>query len=101
MPALRGRRGAADRAHAHHIQLLRGCRTSRDARPRHETAPPTGRGDATALPRERRQIPKTHETFALMLGLTRQTLSLALKAMAATGAFSLPYARIVIESAET
>ncbi|MDM0042798.1 Crp/Fnr family transcriptional regulator [Variovorax sp. J22G21] len=59
------------------------------------------RGDATALPRTRRVIPITHETFALMLGLTRQTLSLELKAIAATGALSLSYGRVVIESVET
>ncbi|MDM0091546.1 MULTISPECIES: hypothetical protein [Comamonadaceae] len=34
----------------------------------------------------------------MMLGLTRQTLALELKALAATGAISLPYGRVVIES---
>lgn len=34
----------------------------------------------------------------MMLGLTRQTLALELKALAATGAISLTYGRVVIES---
>ncbi|AJG22566.1 Crp/Fnr family transcriptional regulator [Cupriavidus basilensis] len=59
------------------------------------------RGDAPALPRSRRVIPITQETLAMMLGLTRQTLSLELKALAATGALSLSYGRIVIESEQT
>jgi CRP-like cAMP-binding protein len=56
------------------------------------------RGDALALPRSRRVIPITHETLSMMLGITRQTLSLELKALASTGALSLSYGRIVIES---
>ena len=34
----------------------------------------------------------------MMLGVTRQTLSLEIKALAASGAVSLSYGRIVIES---
>jgi CRP-like cAMP-binding protein len=56
------------------------------------------RGDASVLPRDRHVISVTHETLAMMLGLTRQTLSLELKALAATGVLSLSYGRIVIES---
>ena len=59
------------------------------------------RGDASALPRSRRVIPITHETLSMMLGITRQTLSLELKALAATGALSLSYGRIAIESEQT
>lgn len=56
------------------------------------------RGDAPTMPRSRRVVPVTHETLSMMLGLTRQTLSLELKALAATGAVSLSYGRILIES---
>jgi CRP-like cAMP-binding protein len=55
-------------------------------------------GDARAHPRERREIRITHETLSMMLGVTRQTLSLELKALAASGAISLSYGRVVIES---
>ncbi|MDM0087993.1 MULTISPECIES: helix-turn-helix domain-containing protein [unclassified Variovorax] len=58
------------------------------------------RGDAAALPRDRHVVSVTHETLAMMLGLTRQTLFLELKALAAAGALSLSYGRIVIESEE-
>ena len=37
----------------------------------------------------------------MMLGITRQTLALELKAIADTGALSLAYRRIVIESEDT
>lgn len=56
------------------------------------------RGDTPALPRVRRMIPITQETLAMMLGVTRQTLALELKGIAGTGALSLSYGRIVIES---
>lgn len=55
------------------------------------------RGDTPALPRVRRMIPITQETLAMMLGVTRQTLALELKSIAAAGALSLSYGRIVIE----
>lgn len=58
-------------------------------------------GDTPALPRVRRVIPITQETLAMMLGITRQTLALELKAIADTGALSLAYRRIVIESEDT
>jgi CRP-like cAMP-binding protein len=57
-------------------------------------------GDTPALPRVRRVIPITQETLAMMLGVTRQTMALELKAIAAAGAVSLSYGRIVIESEE-
>ena len=47
------------------------------------------RGDTPLLPRVRRVIPITRETLAMMLGVTRQTLALELKGIAATGG-SLP-----------
>lgn len=56
------------------------------------------RGDAPAHPRSRHIIPITHETLSMMLGVTRQTLSLELKALATAGAISLSYGRIAIES---
>lgn len=56
------------------------------------------RGDTPALPKDRREIPITQETLAMMLGVTRQTLALELKSIAAAGALSLSYGRIVIES---
>lgn len=55
-------------------------------------------GDAPTVPRSHRVVHVTHETLSMMLGLTRQTLSLELKALAAAGAISLSYGRIVIES---
>lgn len=55
-------------------------------------------GDAATAPRLRRVVPVTHELLAMMLGLTRQTMALELKALAATGAISLNYGRVVIES---
>jgi CRP-like cAMP-binding protein len=58
-------------------------------------------GDTPALPRVRQAIPITQETLAMMLGVTRQTMALELKAIAATGAVSLSYGRIVIESEDT
>ena len=59
------------------------------------------RGDARVHPLSRNVIRITHETLAMMLGVTRQTLSLELKALAASGAVSLSYGRIVIESEQT
>jgi len=58
-------------------------------------------GDTPALPRSRQVIPITQETLAMMLGVTRQTMALELKAIATTGAVSLSYGRIVIESEDT
>lgn len=58
-------------------------------------------GDAPMAPRTRRVVPVTQEMLSMMLGLTRQTLALELKALAATGAISLTYGRVVIESEPT
>ena len=55
-------------------------------------------GDARSYHRSRNVIHITHETLSMMLGVTRQTLSLEIKALAASGAVSLSYGRIVIES---
>jgi CRP/FNR family transcriptional regulator, cyclic AMP receptor protein len=44
-------------------------------------------------------VPVSQEALAMMLGLTRQTLSKELKALAAAGAVTLGYGRIVITSA--
>ena len=57
-------------------------------------------GDATPVPKVRQTLPVTHETLAMMLGITRQTLSLELKALAAEGAVALSYGRIDITSAQ-
>ncbi|MGO4260463.1 Crp/Fnr family transcriptional regulator [Lysobacter sp. TAB13] len=59
------------------------------------------RGDADlGAGSQRRSIAITHDTLAMMLGVTRQTLSLELKALAALGAIDLQYRRIVIASME-
>lgn len=55
-------------------------------------------GDAPMAPRSRRIVPVTQEMLSMMLGITRQTLAIELKALAATGAISLTYGRVVIES---
>jgi CRP/FNR family transcriptional regulator, cyclic AMP receptor protein len=43
-------------------------------------------------------VPVSQEALAMMLGITRQTLSKELKLLAAHGAISLGYGRIDIES---
>jgi CRP/FNR family cyclic AMP-dependent transcriptional regulator len=58
------------------------------------------RGGVTMEPTERHAITITHDTLAMMLGITRQTLALELKAMATQGAVALGYGRIEIESIE-
>ena len=57
------------------------------------------RGDATLAPTARPVVPVSQEALAMMLGLTRQTLSAELQALAALGAVSLHYRRIEITSA--
>ncbi|MET0348586.1 MAG: helix-turn-helix domain-containing protein [Rhizobacter sp.] len=42
----------------------------------------------------------TQDALAMMLGITRQTLALELKAMVTAGAITLGYGRIRIESFE-
>jgi CRP/FNR family cyclic AMP-dependent transcriptional regulator len=58
------------------------------------------RGDATQAPDARPVVPVSQEALAMMLGITRQTLSRELKALAARGAISLGYGRIEIVSPE-
>jgi CRP-like cAMP-binding protein len=58
------------------------------------------RGDVTMAPVDRRVIHITHETLAMMLGITRQTLALELKEIEAAGAISQSYRRITISSME-
>jgi CRP/FNR family cyclic AMP-dependent transcriptional regulator len=55
------------------------------------------RGDATQAMDTRALVPVSQEALAMMLGITRQTLSKELKLLAAHGAITLGYARIDIE----
>jgi CRP-like cAMP-binding protein len=56
------------------------------------------RGDATPGSTERHTIPITQENLAMMLGISRQTLAIELKALAAHGAISIGYGRVQIDS---
>lgn len=56
------------------------------------------RGDVTMAADDRPVVPVSQEALAMMLGITRQTLSKELKALAALGAVELRYRRIVIAS---
>ncbi|TKC80251.1 Crp/Fnr family transcriptional regulator [Trinickia terrae] len=53
-------------------------------------------GDVTKWPQSRQDVSVSQDTLAMMLGITRQTLSLELKAMAEKGAIALRYGRIEI-----
>ncbi|WP_322042128.1 Crp/Fnr family transcriptional regulator [Paraburkholderia sp. J67] len=55
-------------------------------------------GDVTLSPQCRRDVSLSQDTLAMMLGITRQTLSLELKDMAEKGAIALRYGRIEIRS---
>jgi CRP-like cAMP-binding protein len=55
-------------------------------------------GDVTLSPECRLHVSLSQDTLAMMLGITRQTLSLELKAMAEKGAITLRYGRIEIRS---
>ncbi len=57
------------------------------------------RGDATLAPKTRPVLPVSQEALAMMLGITRQTLSKELKALVEQGAVALHYRRIEITSA--
>ena len=57
------------------------------------------RGDATLAADARTSVPVSQEALAMMLGITRQTLSGELKALVALGAIALRYRRIEIVSA--
>lgn len=56
------------------------------------------RGDATQSLNERYHLNVTQDELAMMLGITRQTLALELKAMAASGVLKLRYGQVQIES---
>jgi CRP-like cAMP-binding protein len=56
------------------------------------------RGDATQSLNERQLLNVTQDDLAMMLGITRQTLALELKAMAAAGVLKLRYGQVQIES---
>ncbi len=58
------------------------------------------RGDATQSPRARPRVTLPQEALAMMLGITRQTLSLQLNALAAEGVIGLGYRRVDILDAE-
>jgi CRP-like cAMP-binding protein len=56
------------------------------------------RGDATGARELRPVVPVSQEALAMMLGVSRQTLSKELQGMAAAGAVSLGYGKIAIVS---
>ncbi|MCE3271331.1 MAG: Crp/Fnr family transcriptional regulator [Ramlibacter sp.] len=56
------------------------------------------RGDATQAREPRPVVPVSQEALAMMLGVSRQTLSKELQAMARTGAIALGYGKIEITS---
>jgi CRP/FNR family transcriptional regulator, cyclic AMP receptor protein len=56
------------------------------------------RGDATQARDARPVVPVSQEALAMMLGVSRQTLSKELQALAQAGAVSLGYGKIVIAS---
>lgn len=56
------------------------------------------RGDATHAPGARPVVPVSQESLAMMLGVTRQTLSKELRALVAAGAVAAGYGRIEIVS---
>lgn len=56
------------------------------------------RGDATMDTEDRRVLHVTQDTLAMMIGITRQTLALELRAMARAGAIRIGYGRIEIVS---
>lgn len=55
-------------------------------------------GDATLASHERQVLNVTQDELAMMLGITRQTLALELKAMAAEGIVVLKYGKVEIAS---
>lgn len=56
------------------------------------------RGDASMLPQARRSLTVSQEALAMLLGLTRQTLSKELKALERDGVVTLGYGRVDIAS---
>jgi CRP/FNR family cyclic AMP-dependent transcriptional regulator len=57
-------------------------------------------GDATLSSDTRLEVPVSQEALAMMLGITRQTLSKELKTLARDGVLRLAYGRIEIASAQ-
>ncbi len=57
-------------------------------------------GDASPRSTQRQAVSVTQEHLAMMLGITRQTLALELKALVTGGAIAVHYGRIEIQSAE-
>jgi CRP-like cAMP-binding protein len=55
-------------------------------------------GDATLSSDTRLEVPVSQEALAMMLGITRQTLSKELKTLARDGVLRLAYGRIEISS---
>jgi CRP/FNR family transcriptional regulator, cyclic AMP receptor protein len=53
-------------------------------------------GDVSTWPESRANVSVSQDTLAMMLGITRQTLSLELKVLAENGAIALRYGRIEI-----
>jgi CRP/FNR family transcriptional regulator, cyclic AMP receptor protein len=53
-------------------------------------------GDVSTWPESRQNVSVSQDTLAMMLGITRQTLSLELKVLAEKGAIALRYGRIEI-----
>ena len=53
-------------------------------------------GDVSTWPESRQNVSISQDTLAMMLGITRQTLSLELKVLAEKGAIALRYGRIEI-----
>lgn len=58
------------------------------------------RGDVSMNTSSRAVLPVSQESLAMMLGITRQTLSKELKALAAQGALALRYGRMEVVSME-
>ncbi len=58
------------------------------------------RGDASMSPRMRARVPVSQEGLAMMLGITRQTLSKELRLLADGGVIELGYGYIEVVSAE-
>lgn len=58
------------------------------------------RGDITMATTDRQVIALSQDWLAMMLGITRHTLALELKALVSQGAISLGYGKIIIESME-
>ena len=58
------------------------------------------RGDATQSPNARQAVPVSQESLAMMLGISRQTLSKELRGLVEAGAIELGYGRIEIASAQ-